>query len=173
MNHLLRAVLAFGIPFAVVAFAPVPQIPEKVDVLGMIRHIHANNDSINNTNSEIVGKMQKINDLAGTTSRINDNLVNLKQGMTQQDSSLANLQQLSQKQIELSDSLNGLANTLSSDLSSVEQNSAQQKNSVQQMLNTSASLSRSAKEAVDLNEQIAGKLDKATSASAEVVKSMP
>lgn len=139
----------------------------------MIRHIHANNDSINNTNSEIVGKMQKINDLAGTTSRINDNLVNLKQGMTQQDSSLANLQQLSQKQIELSDSLNGLANTLSSDLSSVEQNSAQQKNSVQQMLNTSASLSRSAKEAVDLNEQIAGKLDKATSASAEVVKSMP
>lgn len=173
MKHVTRALLAFGIPFLAVGWAPVPKIPEKLDVLGMIRHIYANNDGINSTNSRIVGNMEQINTLAGTTARIGQQLTTLKQGLGEQDTSLANLNQLSQRQIELSDSLNRLASTLNNDLKLVKQGSASQSGSVQNMLDTTRNLSRLAQEVTSVNGTIAGKLDRATKTTAEVANNMP
>jgi hypothetical protein len=173
MNHLTRGVLAFGIPFLVIGWAPVPTIPEKLDILGMIRQIYANNDGINSTNNEIVGNMKQINHLAGTTSRIGQQLTTLQQGLGEQDASLVNLNVLSQRQIELSDSLHKLANTLDHDLILVQQGSAGQSGSIQEMLETTRTLSRLAQEITTVNGTIAGKLDRAAKTTAEVVNSMP
>ncbi|WP_018131058.1 hypothetical protein [Effusibacillus pohliae] len=175
MNYYTRAILAFGIPFAVVAWAPVPHlhIPEKLDVLGMIRHINANNEGINSVNDKILKDMENINRQSDTTARIHNGLLTLQQGMSEQDASLADLNRLSSKQVELSSSLNRLAGILATDLRDVQQASASQFGSVQKLLETANSLSRLAQEVADVNGSIAGKLDRATQASGQVASNMP
>lgn len=173
MNNKIRALLAFGIPFLAVGFAPIPKLPEKLDVLGMIHHIYANNNGINNENQKIVGNMKQISDLAGKTVSIGGHLNELNAGLKEQDSSLAHLNELSKKQVELSDSLHNLAGTLSTDLKNVKQSSASQDSSVQQMLDSASSLSRLAKEIADVNSTIANKLERAKNTTAEVESEMP
>lgn len=171
----VSALLAFGIPFALVAFTPMPhvKVPEKLDILGMIRKINNNNNDINSVNSNIVGDMKQINNLSGTTARIHEHLVTLKQGISEQDQSLANLQNLSGRQVELSTSLNKLAQSLDADLQRVNNSSAQQKGSVEQMMQATDSLARLAKEVTDINSGIAEKLDRASKATGQVVSNMP
>ena len=179
MNHWTKASIAFFLPLSVLLFVPTPHttgkihIPGNLDVIGMIQRIHSNNDSINSVNQKIVGNMTQISQLADITGQIGENLHTLKQGITTQDSSLSNLDTLSQKEIDLSNGLHGLAQNLSSDLSKISQSSSSQNRSIQQMIDTSRQLGNIANQIAQVNSTITGKLNTARDKTKQVNSSMP
>ncbi|HEU4963854.1 MAG TPA: hypothetical protein VFV52_08380 [Bacilli bacterium] len=154
------------------AFAS-PQVPTQWDLLGMIRSIYAKNEQINEVNGGIVGQMSDINRLSDTTGRIGEGLSTLQAGVTKQDRSLARLQTLSQKQIDLSIDLKNYATTLHGDLTRIKQGSGHQSASVQAMIRAAHQLAQTAAEVEQTNATIAGKVDRAADLSAEVAHDMP
>jgi hypothetical protein len=171
--------LLIGLPVClliVVAGATAMQqhkLPADLDVLGMIRGIHTNNDSINTVNSKIVGNMADISRLSDTTAKIDAHLHTLQVGMAAPDASLSHLDTLSQQEVDLSVSFVGLANQLSGDLGTIKQASDSQQRSVQQMIQTTKALSQSAAQVASINGTIAGKLAQATQISGQVAQEMP
>lgn len=170
---IIRAAAAFLIPMAVVVVAPTPHIPPDMDILGMVRHINTNNNGINQVNNSIIGKMTNINNMTDTTQTIHSHLQTLQAGIGDQDKSLANLKVLSAKQVDLSESLHSLAQSLTGDLSTIYTSSKDQSAMLQKMQDSAATLARLADQLQQTNGTMAAKLDQATSKTAEVNQSMP
>jgi chromosome segregation ATPase len=168
-----RPVLAFFIPFLIVAFAPVPSIPKKFDLIGMIRHIHSDNDHLNTVNANIVGDLNSISQLAGTSSQIDSHLHELRTGLSGQSQSLTRLGAYSRKEIDLSKSLNQLAIELSNNINTVHEYSATQNQSIANLITTANSLSKLASQIEKTNGTIANKLTTATQVSKQIASSMP
>jgi hypothetical protein len=169
--------LLIGLPVCLLLVAAVAmqqhKLPANLDLLGMIRHIHANNDSINTVNGKIVGNMTEISHLSDTTAQIDDHLHTLQAGLATPDASLKHLDALSQQEVDLSVSFVGLENQLSSDLGKIKQSSVSQQSSVQLMIKTTQGLSQTAERVGSINGTIAGKLAQATQISGQVAREMP
>ncbi|ARU63302.1 hypothetical protein CBW65_21680 [Tumebacillus avium] len=150
-----------------------PELPERMDLVGMLKTIGERNDQINEVNGEIAGKMSDIDKRSSTTERIGSQLQALRAGISEQDRSLAELDRLSQKQIELSLSLQELASTLHADLDGVGQGSAEQKAALLKMQASAKHLTELAAEIAQTNSAIAGKVSAAAQTSAEVADDMP
>lgn len=173
MKTSYRRILAFVLPFLVVAFAPVPSIPKKLDLVGMIQHIHTNNDDLNKVNSKIVGNLSGISQAAGTSAQIDSLLHSSKDGLASENQSLARLHVDSQQEIDLSKSLNQLAYKLSNNLNTVHQYSVVQNQSIINLLATANKLSKLATQIEQTNGTIASKLTTATEESKQIANNMP
>lgn len=148
-------------------------IPKNLDLLGMIKHIQSNNDSINAVNTKIVGNMEDINHLTDTTTRIDGDLHELYQGLGGPQASLGHLGALSEQEVELSQSFVGLAGNLTDDLGRIKQAGGSQQASVNAMIATTKALSQTAQNVERVNGTIAGKLGQATQMARIVAQEMP
>jgi uncharacterized phage infection (PIP) family protein YhgE len=168
-----RPILAFFLPLFLALWVPVPSIPKKLDLLGMIRHIDSNNTHLGAVNEQIVDNLAGVSKLADTTSRISSNLHELKDGLTNQNQYLSHLDSYSKQEVDLSSSLHQLADRLVHDLNNVRQSAANQDRDVKQLLTTTNSLKQLAAQVEQTNGVIAGKLSKANTQSQQVANSMP
>lgn len=169
--------LLIGLPTVLLVVAAgatqMHKLPAQIDLIGMIQHIHDNNNSINTVNGKIVGNMGDISQMSNTTAKIDDHLHTLQAGLAKPDASLKHLDALSQQEVDLSVSFVGLANQLSSDLNKIKQSSDSQQLSVQGMIQTTQALSQTAERVGSINGTIAGKLAQATQISGQVAREMP
>jgi long-chain acyl-CoA synthetase len=158
---------------AITAYASGARIPKNLDVLGMIQYIHHNNQQINNENGQIVGNLKNIDNLAGTTSTIGSNLHTLKSGTIQDDASLNNLNQLSQQEIQLSQSFYALAQTLQGNLTKISSAGAAQNGYTSSMVAQAQQLNQIASRLANTNQEVAGKLNQADAKARIIAAEMP
>jgi hypothetical protein len=152
---------------------PTPEVPAHLDLIGMIKSIHHNNEEIGAVNGEIVGQMGHIDGLSDVTGRIGAGLHTLQQGVGGQQQSLAHLGDLSSQQVVLSQNLQQLAGTLQGDLTQVRDGGARQQQVVQSMVDTANGLAKTAGAVEQTNAAIAPKLDQAAALTAETARRMP
>lgn len=150
-----------------------PHLPEQADLLKMIQSIQANTENINRINEDIAAQMTDIRDLSGTTERIGSGLQTLQAGVGEQDASLAHLDVLSRRQVELSEQLKGLATELQGDLGEVRGTAWRQKSAVAGMNEAGQSLTATAQEIGRINAAIAEDVRRAEQVAGETVRSMP
>jgi hypothetical protein len=86
---------------------------------------------------------------------------------------LGQLQNLSGKQVNLSQQLRGLSGTLTGDLSKIDANAETENQSIQQMSQSAGQLSTLAAALVQSNQNSATKLAKAKSDADQVASEMP
>lgn len=172
-----KQALLIGVPLCllivVAVVLPKGQLPANLDLIGMIKHIHSNNDNINSVNDQIVGNMVEISHLTDTTTQIDGELHTLQKGLSAPDASLVHLDALSQQEIDLSTQFRRLATQLNGDLGQVNQAADSQQNAIQQMIRTTKSLTGTAQQVVSINGTVAGKLSQATKISDQVAQEMP
>jgi long-chain acyl-CoA synthetase len=154
-------------------FASGARLPKNLNILGMVQHIRSNNDKINQENGQIVGNLQGISQLATTTSTIASNLHTLKDGIVQDGTSLQNLNQLSQQEIDLSQSFYTLGQTLQTDLGGIAHAANAENNSVHTMVEKAAELNRVASNLATVNQSVANKLSTADSKARTIAAEMP
>ncbi|MBL0385281.1 hypothetical protein JJB07_01365 [Tumebacillus sp. ITR2] len=145
----------------------------QLDPLTNIRHIGTNNDQLNAVNDRIVGRMQNISDLAETTQQIDAHLHTLQKGLDGPATSLGHLDQLSQREVDLSKQFVGLATHLQTNLTSINSSSTGQQTTIQSMNDTTALLAASANQLAATNDTMADKLDQAAVLTKQVEQSMP
>ncbi|MDQ0189616.1 AMP-binding protein [Alicyclobacillus cycloheptanicus] len=150
-----------------------PRVAKDANLNGQIAAIGDKNNQISSVNHQIVQNLQQMNNLAGITGQLGTNLKGLKANAQQQGVLLGQLQNLSGKQVNLSQQLRGLSGTLTGDLSKIDANAETENQSIQQMSQSAGQLSTLAAALVQSNQNSATKLAKAKSDADQVASEMP
>lgn len=155
------------------ALAAHHSLPSNLNVLGNILHIHKNNQKINNENGQIVDNLQNINQLAGNTATIGNNLHTLKSGSQTDQQLLLALNVLSQQEVNLSQSFYSLAQTLQRDMGGISNGASTQDQTVAGMIEQAIRLHATASQLVQTNQSVARKLADADQKAHVIAAEMP
>lgn len=148
-------------------------IPQQLNLLGMVRRINNNNDSLNAENGKIVSHMQQIDKLSGQTQTLGNQLQSLNQGVAGDVSSLKQLQALSIQEQNLSQQFVQLGQVLHGNLNSINNSSTGQSQTTSAMVSKMNQLSAAAANMAKSNQALAQKLAKASAQTGQIATEMP
>ncbi|MBX6353287.1 MAG: long-chain fatty acid--CoA ligase [Thermoflavifilum sp.] len=148
-------------------------LPKQLNLVGMVSDIRNKNDKLNQVNGQIVQSMEQISNMSETTASISNKLGTLSGGLKNQYAALSTLNDLSQQEVDLSNSLHGLSITAYTDMQRIGQASKTQDAWMQQMQSLAQQLGGAAGQLVTINQTMAGKLDTARQKAAHVASEMP
>ncbi|MCF8563963.1 long-chain fatty acid--CoA ligase [Alicyclobacillus tolerans] len=148
-------------------------IPQQLNLLGMVRRINNNNDSLTAENGKIVRHMQQIDKLSGQTQTLGNQLQSLNQGVAGDVSSLKQLQALSIQEQNLSQQFVQLGQVLHGNLNSINNSSTGQSQTTSAMVSKMNQLSAAAANMAKSNQALAQKLAKASAQTGQIATEMP
>ncbi len=145
----------------------------KYDLLGMLETITNHNESLGNTNHEIVSKMGEIDQQVGKTGEVADKLAEVKRGLVSQNQTLTKLTPVTADQVELSTNLRSLSGNIKDSMRLILHTSQRQSKEIQRMNQVVSSAKAQLEQVADENKRINAQLHTADEKSKQIENSIP
>ncbi|WP_047150764.1 hypothetical protein [Aneurinibacillus tyrosinisolvens] len=173
INSLIVIGLMYGTALGVSKAAETKPDLKKFDIIGRLKAINGNNESLSKTNMEIVRNMKAVDEQVGKTGQVAARLKDVNGGLGKQENTLNALIPVTADQVTLSTNLKGLSVTINGNMKTISNVSMKQDQELKRM-NRVVQDARSKLESVMKgNEAINQKLGTAADKTRQIEQSIP